>query len=116
MSDNDALSALPKDDPSIGEMRERLAIALSVHGAEIPEAERIALASALSKPSPVDAIVSAFAVIAAIEAPYGDVLRSRAIEAAELIASHQWHGKTDEASAFAASARALLAPIEEGGE
>lgn len=93
-------------------MRERLAVAIAVHGAEIPEAQRVELASALAKPSPVDAIVGAFAVFAAIEGAIGDVLRSRAIEVAELIASHQWHGKTDEASAYAASARALLPPEE----
>lgn len=106
---NPALAETPMDSVPIGAMRERLAIALSVHGAELAEEDRIVLASAISAPSPVVSIVSAYEVLSLHAASLGPVMLSRAIEAAEIIAAHSFHGKGDEASAFAAAARLNLA-------
>jgi hypothetical protein len=103
---NPALSASIAEI-GIGQCRENLAIALAVFGAELPQIERIALASALSMASPVDAACAAFRVLAT-GPELGPVLTARSIELAELIARHCWHGLADEASTYAADARRLL--------
>lgn len=103
---------------SIGAVRERFSVAFAVFGAQLDESGRIAVATALAKQSPVDAVVSLYSALLDNDeagAPrwlsLGPELLSRAIEAADLIVAHLWHGKEEEAAAFAAEARAALAAM-----
>lgn len=94
---------------TIGEVRERLAVAVAVHGGAIGETQRILLATALASASPVDAAVGAFEVLSALdleEVP--TVILARFVELCELIAANGFHGLTDEATAAALSARIEL--------
>lgn len=113
---NPALSGAPAESVAIGNIRERFAIAFAVYGGELDEAGRIAAAMALSRQSPVDAVVALYDALAADcgdGSPrwqsLGPVLLSRAIEAADLIVASLWHGKAGEAAAFATEARQALA-------
>lgn len=114
---NPALSPQPEGGALIGEMRARVAVAFAVYGAEMGEADRIAVASALANDSPVVSIVGAFDVLSRVEGEtpvmhaLGPVLLSRAIEVADIIAAHSFHGKGDAAAAFATAARARLAEV-----
>lgn len=116
---NPALTETPADSVALGEMRQRLNIAVAIDGAELSEANQIRIAEAISKASPVDMVVGVFDVFTAPSDPEnpesaavwtgcGAVLKSRAIEVAEIIVEHSFHGKGDAAAAFAAAARASL--------
>lgn len=106
---NPALTETP-GAVAIGEVRERLAVAIAVHGGAIAEPDRIALATALAQGSPVDAAVGAYRVLAGLDLDaLPAALVARLVELCDLIAAHGFHGLASEAAATALSARAELA-------
>lgn len=106
---NPALTTTPTT-ATIGEIRTRLSVCMAVHGGALGEAQRIDLATALALPSPVDAAVGAYRVLAALDLEVAPaVILARLIELCDLIAEHGFHGLTNEAAATALSARDALA-------
>lgn len=90
------------------EAQGRLATALAFVSAELPEAARFALASAVVQPVLVTALVQSYRVLAAVEG-LPPVWTARLVEVSELLATYGWHELGTEAAGTALAGRARLA-------
>lgn len=106
---NDSLSPLPRDGIDFHVMGARVAEAFEEFRSELSSEAQEAMSAALANEAPVGVICGAFDVLSANVNNIGPVLKSRAIECADLIVQWRFYGKAEEAKAFAESARASLA-------